>query len=103
MIFGRPSLALEVAFGSRYALVVGVSGFLVAALIASYYGGVMGSLLLPLAPFLVPLTVALVGVARPSLVVASALPRTNAAPTASSQESCQVAMSSSSLVVFSYS
>jgi hypothetical protein len=48
MIIGRPSLALEVTLGSRYALLIGVVGCLVAATIASYYGDVMGSPLLPL-------------------------------------------------------
>jgi hypothetical protein len=48
----------------------------------------------PLAPFLVLLTVALVGMAVPALA------RMKAAPTASSLEVCRVVISSSSLVVF---
>jgi hypothetical protein len=54
----------------------------------------------PLAPFLAPLMVALVGTAQSPLAAASALPRTKAAPTTFSPEVCRVAMSSSSLVVF---
>jgi hypothetical protein len=46
MIFGRLSLALEVMFSSRYTLLNGVVGFLVAT--AGYYGDVMGSPLLSL-------------------------------------------------------
>jgi hypothetical protein len=48
MIFGHPSLAIEVMFGSRYTLLNRVVGSLVATAIAGYYGDVMGSPLLPL-------------------------------------------------------
>jgi hypothetical protein len=48
MIFGHLSLALEVMFSSRYTLLNGVVGSLVATAIASYYGNVMGSPLLSL-------------------------------------------------------
>jgi hypothetical protein len=48
MIFGRPSLALEVVFGGRYTLLIGVTGSLVATTVVGYCGDVMGSLLLPL-------------------------------------------------------
>jgi hypothetical protein len=44
MIFGRSSLALEVAFDSRYALLTGVISFL----ITDKYGDMTRSLLLPL-------------------------------------------------------
>jgi hypothetical protein len=71
MIFGRLSLALEVTFRSRYALLANVVGFLIIVVIAGYYGDMMGHrfcpFLLPLAPFRVPLAVALVGTARPPL------------------------------------
>jgi hypothetical protein len=46
--FGWPSLPLEVAFGSRYALLAGVIGFLIATTITGYNGDAMGSPLLPL-------------------------------------------------------
>jgi hypothetical protein len=54
----------------------------------------------PLMPFLVPLLVALDGAARLPLRTIFPSPRTKTAPTASSLEACQVAISSSSLVVF---
>jgi hypothetical protein len=46
MIFGCPGLVLVVAFGSHYALLVGVDGSLIVA--PGYYGDKMGSPLLPL-------------------------------------------------------
>jgi hypothetical protein len=49
MMFGRPHLALELVFGSRYALLAGVTGFFVIAAIAFYYSDTLGS---PLLPFL---------------------------------------------------
>jgi hypothetical protein len=102
--FGWPSLPLEVTFGSHYALLAGVIGFLIATTITGYNGDAMGHRFCPfsppLVPFLAPLTVALVGMARPLLVTALVLPRMKAAPTASLSEECWVAMSSSSLVVF---
>jgi hypothetical protein len=49
MIFGQPRLVLEVTFGSRYALLSRVTGFLVATAITGYYGDPMRS---PLLPFL---------------------------------------------------
>jgi hypothetical protein len=52
MIFGWQSLVLEAAFGSLYALLVEVTGFLIADTVAGYYGDVMGSSLLPLLPAL---------------------------------------------------
>jgi hypothetical protein len=98
---------LVVAFGSHYALLVGVDGSLIVApLLATTvtrWGHRFCPFLPPLAPFLAPLAVALVGVVLPPSVAAAVLPRTKAAPTASSPEACQVAMSSSSLVVFAYS
>jgi hypothetical protein len=48
MIFGRPSLALEVTFGSRYTLLTGVTDFLVVNTVVGYYGNMTGSPLLPL-------------------------------------------------------
>jgi hypothetical protein len=48
MIFGRSGLALEVAFNSHYALLIGVAGSLIAAAIAGYYGHAIGSPLVPL-------------------------------------------------------
>jgi hypothetical protein len=47
MIFGKLSLVLEVAFGSCYALLIGVTCFLIVDAIAGYYGDAMGSPLLP--------------------------------------------------------
>jgi hypothetical protein len=38
MIFGRSCLAFEVAFGCHYALLTGVTGFLIATAIAFHYG-----------------------------------------------------------------
>jgi hypothetical protein len=106
LIFARLSLALEVTFGSYYALLTGVTSFLVIATIAGYYVDAMGSLLLPfflpLARFLVPLMVALLGVAPLPLDTAPTLASVKAAPTASSPEVCQVTVSSSSLVVFDH-
>jgi hypothetical protein len=53
MIFGWPGLALQVAFGSCYALLIRAAGSLVAAAFGSYYGDVMG---LPLLLFCVALS-----------------------------------------------
>jgi hypothetical protein len=43
MIFGRLSLLLEVSFGSRYTVLVGVAGFLITTFVPGCYGDVMGS------------------------------------------------------------
>jgi hypothetical protein len=48
MIFGRPSLPLEVALDNRYELLTGVTGFLIIITTAGCYGDMMGSPLLPL-------------------------------------------------------
>jgi hypothetical protein len=48
VVFGRPSLPLEVSFDSRYELLIGVVSFLIVVAVASHYGNVMGSTLLPL-------------------------------------------------------
>jgi hypothetical protein len=53
MIFWRPSLALDVAFSSRYTLLAGVASSLITAAIAGYYGDAMGS---PLLHFLTTLS-----------------------------------------------
>jgi hypothetical protein len=86
VVFGRLSLPLEVMFGSRYKPLTGAADFC--------------PFLPPLVPFLVLLTVALVGAARPPLATIPTLPRMKAATTTSLLEVCRVAMSSSSLVVF---
>jgi hypothetical protein len=48
MIFGQSGLALKIAFGSHYILLIRVAGSLVATAIAGYYGDAMRSPLLPL-------------------------------------------------------
>jgi hypothetical protein len=48
MIFGWPSLVLEVMFGGRYTLLILVTDSLVVTTVVGYCGDVMGSLLLPL-------------------------------------------------------
>jgi hypothetical protein len=48
MIFGRPSLPLEVTLDSCYELFIGVTGFLIVITTAGCYGDAMGSPLLPL-------------------------------------------------------
>jgi hypothetical protein len=98
MIFGRSCLELK----SRLAAATHPSSESPATMVMRW-GHDIYPLLPPLEPFLVPLNVVLVGVAQPQLVVVSKLPRTKAAPTASSTEACRVAMSSSSLVVFGHS
>jgi hypothetical protein len=107
VVFERPSLPLEVVFGSRYKPITGVVSFRPATAIAAHYGKVMQSALLPLLatlPLLLdPLTVPLVGTARPSLAVIPMLLRMKAAPATSSPEMCQVAMLSGSVVVIGYS
>jgi hypothetical protein len=104
MIFGRLSLALEVTFGSCHTLLTGITGFLITDAIAGFYGDATGHHSCPflphLAPFLVLLVVALVGIAWPLLAATSVLPRMKAAPIASSPEACQVAVLSTSMVVF---
>jgi hypothetical protein len=57
----------------------------------------------PLEPFLVPLMVILRGVVQPPLTAAPTSGKVKVAPTASSPDTCQVVMSSNSLVVFGYS
>jgi hypothetical protein len=49
MIFGWPCLVLEVPFGSCYALLIGVTSFLVTVAVTGYNDDMMGS---PLLPFL---------------------------------------------------
>jgi hypothetical protein len=104
MIFGRLSLALEVMFGSCHALLTGITGFLITDAIAGFYGDATGHHFCPflphLAPFLVLLVVALVGMAWQLLAATSVLPGMKAAPTASSPKACRVAVSSTSVVVF---
>jgi hypothetical protein len=48
VVFGQPSLTLEVAFGNRYELLTGVVGSLIAVPFADHYGNTMMSALLPL-------------------------------------------------------
>jgi hypothetical protein len=48
VVFGWPSLSLEITFGSRYEPLTGVVGFLTAVVIADHYGDATGSLLLSL-------------------------------------------------------
>jgi hypothetical protein len=48
VIFGRLSLSLEVAFGSRYKLITRVVGSLIAVAVVGHYGNTTGSALLPL-------------------------------------------------------
>jgi hypothetical protein len=48
VVFGRPSLSLEITFGSRYEPLTGADGFLTAVVIADHYGDAMGSSLLSL-------------------------------------------------------
>jgi hypothetical protein len=104
MIFGWLSLSLEVMLSNCYTLLVRVTGFLVAAAAAGRYGDAMGSSLCsflpPLTPFLALLTVALVGTVCPPLAATLTLPRTKVARTTSSPKACRVAMSGSSLLVF---
>jgi hypothetical protein len=50
--FGWSRLAHEVMFGVHYAILAGVTGFLIAAAIVSYYDDMMGS---PRVPFLAAL------------------------------------------------
>jgi hypothetical protein len=46
-IFLWPHLGPEVAFSSRYALLARVTDFFITTVVAGYYGGAMGLLLLP--------------------------------------------------------
>jgi hypothetical protein len=48
VIFGRPGLSLETAFGSYYELLTGVTGFLIAITVIGHYGNATGSALLSL-------------------------------------------------------
>jgi hypothetical protein len=48
VVFGWPSLPLEVTFGSHYEPLVGAVSFLTAVVIASRYGNAMESALFPL-------------------------------------------------------
>jgi hypothetical protein len=95
MIFGWPSLSLEFALGSRYALLTGVTEFLIATATAGCYGEAMGSPLLPLldtlSAFLAAFMVALVGMAWPPLAATLALPMMKVPSTTSSPEACRVA------------
>jgi hypothetical protein len=91
-IFGPPILSLEVVFGSRHELLVGVAGFLIAIAVAGHYDNAMGSVLLSLLDalraFLGAFDGGLGGCGWQLLVVAPALPRMKAAPTTSSLEAC---------------
>jgi hypothetical protein len=108
VVLQLPHLALEIMFGGCDILLIGVVSFLIVAVIIGCNNDMPVALLLPLLATLgtlplVPLTVALDGAARLALAVALVLPRTKVAPIASSPEVCRVAISSSSLVVFSCS
>jgi hypothetical protein len=98
---------LEIALGGRDIPLVGVVSFSSPpsslATTAMHRGCHFYPFLPPLAPFLMPLAMALNGATQPPLAAAFVLPRMKAVPTASSLEACQVAVSSISLVVFSYS
>jgi hypothetical protein len=48
VVFGRPSLPLEFAFGSRYEPLAGVVGFHTIVAVVGHYGDAMGSTLLTL-------------------------------------------------------
>jgi hypothetical protein len=48
VVFGWPSLALEVTFNSPYELLAGVVGFLIAVAVVGHYDNMMGSALLHL-------------------------------------------------------
>jgi hypothetical protein len=48
VVFGQPSLPLEVAFDSRYEPLTRDAGFLTAVVIAGHHGDATGSMLLPL-------------------------------------------------------
>jgi hypothetical protein len=104
MVLQLLCLVLEVTLDSYDMFLIGADNFLIITIIAGHDSDAPGALLLPLlvthAPFLVPLTVNLGGGAQLPPLAAFTLPRTKAAPTASSSEACRVATSSSSLVVF---
>jgi hypothetical protein len=48
VVFGRPSLPLDVTFGSHYEPLVTAVGFLTAVFVASHYSNAMESALFPL-------------------------------------------------------
>jgi hypothetical protein len=95
MVLRLPHLVHEIMFSSHDILRIGVVGFLIIAVIAGQDGNALRMLLLPfllpLVPFLAPLTVALDGVAWPPLAAAFTLTRMKVAATTSSQEVCRVA------------
>jgi hypothetical protein len=103
IVLQLPRLALEVTLGDRDILLVGVINFLAIVIIAGSDCNAPGHrfcpLLLPLAPFLALLSVALDHATWLPLLAAFALPKTKAAPITSSPEACQMVRSSSSLVV----
>jgi hypothetical protein len=93
MIFGLSGLALEIAFGSCYAHLTGVVGSLIVVVVAGYYGNTTGGrfcpILPPLAPFLAPLVVAMVGAVLPPSTAAATLPTPNCLLT-TSMLSCNI-------------
>jgi hypothetical protein len=103
IVLQLPRLALEVTLDDREILLAGVINFLVVIIIADSDCNALGHrfcpLLLPLAPFLALLSVALDHATWLLLLAAFTLPKTKAAPTTSSPEACQMVRSSSSLVV----
>jgi hypothetical protein len=104
VVFGWPCLLLKVTFASCYEPLIGVVSFLTAVAVASHYGIATGSMLLSLlatrSAFPGAFDGGLVGAAQAPLAVIPVLARMKAAPTASSTEACQVAMLSSSLIIF---
>jgi hypothetical protein len=48
VVYGRPSLPLEVTFDNRYEPLAGAIGFLTTIVVAGHYGNAMWSVLLPL-------------------------------------------------------
>jgi hypothetical protein len=96
VVFGWPSLTLEVTFDSRYELLTGVVSPLIVIVVAGHHGNAVGPVLLPLLATLgaFPSTInGGLGGCGPTIVGGRSL-------ITSSPEACHVAMSSSSLVVF---